>query len=417
MTYDEALAFIHGAYGLGEKRGLENMHRLLALLDNPHKKFRAVHVAGTNGKGSVCAFLQAALRCGGYRTGLYTSPFLQRYNERMRIDGVPIADDMLADITTRVARAVTALRAEDVRPTEFEIGTAVAFTYFAQAGIDIAVIEAGLGGRIDPTNVLTPLVSAIAAIGLDHMRVLGDTLEAIAGEKAGIIKPGVPLVLSSQNPTGVRSVVKARCEAQSAPYILSKPAGGLRLALPGAHQVDNAGVAVAVLRQLREMGFSGLTDTAIEEGLRRAQWPGRLEWQAGAPPFLLDGAHNEQGAVALATYVASLPPRRTVLLCGIMRDKQWMPMVKALSSVADAVITVAPDNHRALPAPQLAGAFRKLGIRAKAAGSVAEAIDRAKAEASAEGQVVVAGSLYLVGEARTALHFSDNTLLLPEGEG
>lgn len=410
MTYDQAIAFIHGAYGQGEKHGLDNMHRLLALLGNPHHSFAAIHVAGTNGKGSTCTFLQAILRCAGYRTGLYTSPFLQRYNERMRVDGVPIADDTLAALMARVAQAVQALRAEGVRPTEFEIGTSLAFLYFYQARVDVAVVEVGLGGRLDPTNVLSPVACAIAAIGLDHTRVLGDTIEAIALEKAGIAKPGIPLILSAQNPASVRSVVQAHCARMNTPFSMAGPAEGLPLGLPGGHQAYNAGLAVAMAALLREAGWH-IADAAIADGLRRARWPGRLEWFEGTPPILMDGAHNGQGAQALATYLRALPRARVVLLCGVLQDKDYAAIVAPLAGVADAVVCVRPDSHRALDADMLAAAFAARGTTAHAAPSLAEALAMSRALATGEGRVVIAGSLYLVGEARTLVHGMEDALL------
>lgn len=410
MTYDEAIAYIHSAYGKGEKRGLDNMYRLLALLDNPHHSFASIHVAGTNGKGSTCTFVQAILRCAGYRTGLYTSPFLQRYNERMRIDGIPIADDVLATLTARIAQAVDLLHDQGVRPTEFEIGTALAFLYFQQAKVDVAVIEVGLGGRLDPTNVLSPIVCAIAAIGLDHTRVLGDTMEAIAREKAGIAKPGIPLILSEQNPTGVRSVVQACCTKVDAPFSLAKPTDGLALGLPGEHQAFNAGLAVAVAQQLQATGWH-IADAAIEEGLRRARWPGRLEWFPGQPAILMDGAHNGQGAQALAAFLRELPPAKTVLLCGVLQDKDYGAIVTPLAKAADAVVCVRPDSHRALAADMLAAAFAARGVTAHVAPSLPEALAMSRALATEAGRIVIAGSLYLVGEARTLVDGKEDALL------
>ena len=403
MTYEEAIAFIHGAYGLGEKVGLSNMQRLLAMLGDPQERFPSVHVAGTNGKGSVCAFLHAALRKAGFTTGLYTSPFLQRYNERMRVNGIPIPDDVLARLTSVVAEAVEALRLDNVRPTVFEIGTAVAFLYFAEAGVDMAVVEVGLGGRLDPTNVLVPRVTAIASIGMDHTRVLGDTLEAIALEKAGIAKPGVPMVLSAQAADSVRTVVERRCEEVAAPVIIASPTGeDVPLGLPGMHQRYNAGVADSALTCLREQGFV-ISQENIREGLGCARWPGRLEWILSDPPVLLDGAHNPQGTAALADYIRGLPQKKTVLLCGIMSDKDWWPMVETFATFADEAVATQPREPRALNAGKLAASFEALGVSARETVHVSEGLRRAKEMAGAEGRVVVAGSLYLVGEARTAL--------------
>lgn len=413
MTYQEALAFIHGAYAQGRKHGLDNMRALLARLGDPQRMFRAVHVAGTNGKGSVCAFLQAALRCEGYRTGLYTSPYLQRYNERMRIDGTPIDDRTLARLTSRVAEVVEALRAEGIFPTEFEVGTAIAFVYFAEANADIAVIEVGLGGRLDPTNVIKPLVSVIAQIGLDHTGILGETIELIAAEKAGIVKTGVPLVLSVENAVSVQHVVQAKCREVEAPFILAEPAADWDVGLKGAYQAANAGTAIEALRQLRKQGIP-LRDDSIAAGIRRARWPGRLEWVEGKPPLLLDGAHNVHGAQALADAVAALPASRRVLLCGIMRDKDWRHMASVFATFSDAVVVVTPENPRAVAPTMLAEAFEDTGVTTQIGGSATEALRQAILCAGPDGLVVVAGSLYVVGEVRRLLPGLDDSLLAQE---
>lgn len=413
MTYEEAIAFIHGAYGIGKKNGLENMRRMLALLGHPERAFPSVHVGGTNGKGSVCAMIQAGLRCSGYRTGLYTSPFLQRYNERMRIDGIPISDALLARYTAQVAEVVATLRAEGIHPTEFEIGTAVAFAYLAAEQVDIAVIEVGLGGQIDPTNVVIPEVSVITVIGLDHTRVLGDTLAAIAGNKAGIIKQGIPLVLSAQNEASVRQVIEDRCRAVGAPFVLAPFMRQRSISLAGAHQQYNAAVAEEALHQLHARGWRQITDEAIDEGIRRARWPGRLEWMQTDPPILLDGAHNPQGAQALAAYLRTQPFDHIALICGVMRDKSWEDMARALAPVADSAFCVRPESHRALPPETLQETFSSLGVPAETCGSIDAALSQARESLRQDGNgcIVIAGSLYLVGEARTLLLGPDDTLL------
>lgn len=408
FTYEQALAFIHGAAGHGKKVGLNNMRALLARLGNPERRFRSVHVAGTNGKGSVCAFVHAGLLLSGRKTGLYTSPFLQRYNERIRIDGMPIEDGALARYTSEVAREVEALRAEGVLPTEFEIGTAIAFLCFARERVDMAVIEVGLGGRFDPTNVITSEICAIASIGLDHTKTLGDTPEKIAFEKAGIAKPGVPLVLSAQVTGGPCEVIAAHCRAVGAPLLFAEKEEHAQPGLNGAHQRFNAGVARTVLEML------GVPEERILEALRRTRWPARLEWLGGNPPLLLDGAHNPQGAQALARYVKGLERRKTVLLCGILRDKDWHGIVKALAAVCDDAVTVSPDSHRALDGGELAEAFRAQGISAQSAENVSAALEIAKARAGADGRVIAAGSLYLAGEVRTILVGYDYALLKTE---
>lgn len=408
FTYEQALAFIHGAAGHGKKAGLDNMRALLARLGNPEKQFQSVHVAGTNGKGSVCAFIHAGLTLAGKKTGLYTSPFLQRYNERIRVNGMPIDDDALARYTAETAREVEVLRTQGIAPTEFEIGTAIAFLCFAREAVDIAVIEVGLGGRFDSTNVITPLVCAIASIGLDHVKTLGDTPEKIAFEKAGIAKQGVPMILSAQVTGGPCEVIAAHCRAVGAPLLFAEREEKATLGLNGAHQRFNAGVAHLALETL------GIPEATILEGLRCARWPARLEWIDEAPLLLLDGAHNPQGAQALAQYVRAMPRTKTVLVCGILRDKDWHGIVKTLAPLCDEMLAVRPDSERALESGELAAAFRMLGIPAQSAENVSEALAMAKAHAGADGRVIVAGSLYLAGEARTLLKGYDDALLKTE---
>lgn len=412
FTYDEALAYIHGLYGVGEKHELRNMSMLLEKLSNPQEKFATVHIAGTNGKGSVCALLHGALCYAGYRTGLYTSPYLQRFNERMRINGEPIPDGKLAELMGEIAEVVEALCSQGIYPTEFEVGTALAFLYFAREAVDIAVIEVGLGGRLDPTNVIVPRVCAIASIGLDHTKALGDTLGAIAGEKAGIAKPGVPLVLSAQVTGEARAVIEDRCKVTGAPLLSAPEDAGIPYGLMGVHQARNAAVAAEVLRTLDRQGWS-VPDSAIAEGFRRTRWPGRLEWVMGTPPVLLDGAHNPQGARALAAYLAGQPSAKTVLVYGVMADKDWQGIAGVFAGFADSVITVTPDIRRGLDPEILADAFKLRGMPAQAAKTTQEALVLAAGCAGNHGRIVVAGSLYLVGAARTELLGLESKLLSP----
>ena len=400
MTYEAALAFIHGADKKGKKNGLQNMRVLLDRLGNPQNSYPSAHIAGTNGKGSVCAFLQAALRCAGYRTGLYTSPYLQRYNERMRVDGKPIPDFALAEIAAELSAVVEALCVEGVHPTEFEIGTALAFSYFAKEKVDIAVVEVGVGGRLDPTNVIVPLVCGITSIGLDHVKVLGDTPEAIAYEKAGIAKPGVPLVLSGQTDQAVRQTVRARCEAVEAPFSVSGQYEG-SLGLYGAHQKANAAVARNMLLRLPGDLFS-VSEQAIQEGFSRVQWPGRLEWLPFSSPLLLDGAHNPQGAQALKEYALSLPGKYTALLFGVMQDKDTIGIIDQCAAFADVVVAVSPDEKRGLAPAEIASAFMTRGIQAVCCATVEEGLRKAGEIAGRHGgRIIAAGSLYLAGQVRT----------------
>ncbi|MDR3050388.1 MAG: bifunctional folylpolyglutamate synthase/dihydrofolate synthase [Oscillospiraceae bacterium] len=426
MTVPEIVAYIHAAREHGEKVGLRNMQALCARLGDPQNGLKALHVAGTNGKGSVCAYLDAVLRAAGYRVGMYTSPYLQRYQERIRLDGRPIGEAAFVRAFARVQPQVEALRGEGLRPTAFEIGTALAFVAFAQAGVDVCVIEVGLGGRLDPTNVVTPLVCAIAAIGMDHTQVLGDTPEAIAGEKAGIIKPGVPVVTAPALP-GVRAVFARAAAEQGAPWLplagdetRALPSDGatgqlcdfalepwvlpgLRLGLLGAHQLGNAALALAALARLKSAGWA-VPDAAVRAGCAGVRWPGRLEHVPGTPQMLLDGAHNAQGALALANYLENLPAGgRRVLLCGLLRDKLDADMPAAMARTAGVAVATGMDDPRALEAPALARALTAHGLAAEAWPDRAAALARARALAGPDGLVVVAGSLHLVGAIRALL--------------
>lgn len=403
MTYEEAIAFIHDAHWDGEKDGLSNMYRLMERMGNPHRKFSSLHVGGTNGKGSVCAFLQSVLLVSGYRVGLYTSPFLQRYNERIQIDGIPIPDDVLAERMTYVASVVEGLRAQGVHPTEFEIGTALALYCFAQERVDIAIVEVGLGGRLDPTNVIMPLAAMIAAIGMDHMHILGNTLRDIAIEKAGIAKLGVPMIVSAQNTIEIQAAIQEQCDAVGASFYIARPSVGFELGLEGEHQAYNAGLATAGLSELIRNGFDRISEKTLREGLQETTWPGRLEWVEGSPRILLDGAHNTQGAQALADYVSGLPAQRTILLCGIVRDKEYEEIAAILAAFSDVVIALPIHNPRALPPVELAEVFVSLEMETEAATDIHGGLHRARELAGETGRIVVAGSLYLIGEVRSAL--------------
>lgn len=432
MTVEQAVGWIHAARETGRKSGLDNMRRLCALLGNPQNALHAIHVAGTNGKGSTCACIDAMLRAAGYRVGLYTSPYLQRYAERIRIGGVPIGEKGFLNAFAPVRAAVEALRVEGVQPTTFEIGTALAFMAFAQARVDVCVLEVGLGGRLDPTNVIEPMVCAITAIELDHQAILGETLEAIAGEKAGIIKPGVPVVTAPADPQ-VNAVFAQASADRGAPWfpmhgaeMTAQPIDAslaltaqcaafdwqgwslseVILRLPGAHQLQNAAVALAVVALLNGMGLC-VSDAAVLQGLAGVRWPARLEYIPGVPGVLLDGAHNAHGARALAAYVADLPqqwaelPR--VLLCGVLQEKATKEMVDALADLAPMAVVTAPEERRALPAQTLAEALAARGVRVMVDTEPAEAWVRARQAAGPDGLVIIAGSLYLVGAVRALL--------------
>ena len=324
MNANEAIRWIHSRRYTGHKNGLENTRALLAALGNPERGFLSLHIAGTNGKGSTAAMCASCLQKSGYVTGLYTSPYLENYRERIRVNGQCIPEAALLRGVREIMAACAALERTGVSPTTFEIGTALAFWYFREAGAQVAVVECGLGGRLDCTNVITPIVSMIAAIGMDHMAQLGDTIEDIAREKAGIIKPGVPAVVMRQSEEilnifrekGEITVAEEPEPVEITPYgsRFRLPFGEFSIRLPGRHQMRNASLALYGLRA------SGLTLKNLEAGLREAEWPGRLEWLGDT---LLDGAHNPQGARTLREYLEEhFPGAGMTLITGMMRDKQ-----------------------------------------------------------------------------------------------
>jgi dihydrofolate synthase/folylpolyglutamate synthase len=421
MRSSELIDWIHSARRFGEKKGLTNMEALLGALGNPERAFRCVHVAGTNAKGSVCALIESALRTSGFRTGLYTSPFLVDYLERIRLDGAPVNDAAFERAGNRVRE--TALSMPHLAPTAFELGTAAAYLVFAEQRVDMAVIETGIGGRLDPTNVIAPEVSVIANIGLDHMDQLGNTIGEIAFEKAGIIKPGRPVALYPQKDEAATRVIVEACRekgaqllrAESLPLtVLAVSARGARfgcctpcfgpfeaeIRLAGRHQIKNAHLAVAALELLAERGWA-LTPEGIAAGFAAARWPGRLDWADDA--LLLDGAHNPQAARSLKEYLAEfLPGRRIVLLTGMMRDKQPEACADLLAPAAQFVVATQVEGPRALPAEALADIYRARGVPAEAVRAPGEALQKAQLLAGPDGVTVACGSLYLIGELMKA---------------
>lgn len=424
MNYEEAVAYIHGKYGKGVKVGLENMVRLLERLGNPHKGLKCIHVAGTNGKGSTCAFIDSMLRKTGAKVGLYTSPFLMRYNERMRINGEEIPDETVARLTTHIAKEVQEMEDNgEGYPTVFEIGTALMFTWFAEEKVDWAVVEVGLGGRLDPTNVLEPACCVITRIGLDHTKVLGDTLELIAAEKGGIIKKGVPVVLQKQEKC-VHEVIEKICEEKHARLldcadmmlenvVLHEKGAQFTAAFPhirrtdyeialcGAHQVDNAMTALGAMNCL--MDFTCVAYDAVKTGLAEARWPGRLEWFGN---ILLDGAHNPQGADTVVDYAQKCLAGRTIhILTGVMADKDVTHVVEKIATIASDVVCVEPERMpRAMKAEELARLYRKnTDVPVTVQPDTEPALENLRKKAEKTDVILVCGSLYLVGEVRRIL--------------
>lgn len=420
MNAEQVIEAIHGSYAKGSKHGLRNMHLLLEQLC-PECQVPVIHVAGTNGKGSTCAMLESILRAAGYRTGLYTSPFLQMYQERIRLDGLPLNDDLLVKYGEPLVAVSRQLEEQDVQVTPFEMGTALSLSVFEGEKVDVAIIEVGLGGRLDPTNVVQPCLCGITAIGMDHMNFLGNTLAEIAGEKAGIIKQGVPVVCHPAE-SEVAAVFAARASEMQAPlcqldhamlvdaqsdaygsvasYQLGDKWSDLRIPLPGAHQLTNAMTVLAMVEELRRQGWN-IPDAAVYAGVACTRWPARLEW---CGRVLIDGAHNPQGIAALRDYVQTyLPKEKRVLLTGVLEDKLQPEMLGMLASLGQQIVTVTPDNPRAMQAAELAQRLNAVGGCAQAADSLESGLAKAKALAGETGIIIAAGSLYFAGGLRTVL--------------
>ena len=420
MTEQEAIEKIHSVYPSGKKEGLTNMRAVMARLGDVQDHVPMVHVAGTNGKGSTCAMIERALREAGYKTGLYTSPYIERYNERIRINGTPIAGEKLAALVEKVWPVIEDCREEGLCITEFELGTVLAFAAFAQENVDIAVIEVGLGGRLDPTNIIHPLVSVITNVGMDHMHFLGDSIQQIAMEKAGIMKRNTPVVLGRQE-EDVRAVLLDAAKEMGIPVLepiaqhVRDAARGvvfdadmddesikdLSVSLIGRHQAENACAALGALDVLKKRGYERLTEGCIRRAMADVHWPGRLEFFGSV---ILDGAHNEPGVKALCTYCkAWLKKEKTVLLSGMMADKDIGTMTRMLAGCVQRVVATQPAVPRAMQAQELAQAFEAQGASAQAVADPAQALACAREMAGADGTVLVAGSLYLIGEIRGLL--------------
>ncbi|HET8538937.1 MAG TPA: folylpolyglutamate synthase/dihydrofolate synthase family protein [Anaeromyxobacter sp.] len=394
--------YLAGLHPLAIRFGLERMQRALDALGHPEREYDVLQVGGTNGKGSTCAMAAAALRAAGHRVGLYTSPHLVRFNERIVVDGAPVADATLAATVDEVRNACPwhDRGAEGDRLTYFEFATLVGLLRFAREGVRVAVVEVGLGGRFDATTAVMPRVTAVARIGLDHTQLLGDTVEQIALEKAGIFKAGVPAVVHANQPPGALETLRAEAVRRGAPFVLASGDWPGAIALAGPHQRGNAGLAAAALRQLARAGVA-VSEDAIASGIATARWPGRLEEVAGV---LLDGAHNPDGAAALATALRALHPGRPVeLVFGVLSDKDHRGMLSALAGAARRLHVATPATPRGRPAGEVAAQAAALGIDAHAHASTADALTCARAAAADGALVCVAGSLYLVGEARALL--------------
>ncbi len=416
MTREEAIAYME-AYGRsGTQRSLKRIRELLEKLGNPQKELKFVHVAGSNGKGSTCAMLEAVLRGAGYRTGLFISPYIQNFCERIQVAGECIPGEALGRITERV-RETAENMAE--HPYHFELVTAVAMLYFAERQCEITVLETGLGGLLDSTNVIDPPeVAVITNLGLEHTEVLGNTLAEIAAAKAGIIKPGSACVCYESEVEAVETV-RAACGKQGVPFHLAAEAAVLpvsasldgqvfrwqgetyRLGLLGAHQLRNAGTVLETIRVLRERGWR-IPEEAVRTGLAETRWPARLEVLRREPPVLLDGGHNPQCAEALANSLKSLlGEERAVFLTGVLREKDYPRMMACLMPLAREFVCLSPGSSRALTGEELAAFLQKRGVRARVAKNEREGLAMAL-DAAGGAPLVIFGSLYLAGAVRTA---------------
>lgn len=410
---------------------LRRVDELLSLLDNPHLGPVTLHVAGTKGKGSTCALLASALTSSGYRTGLYTSPHLHTIRERIAVDGTIATEEEFAAIAAAVRPAVDAVNAAAAHGilTTFEVLTAMAFFEFRRKGVQFQVIEVGLGGRLDATNVVKPAVCAITSISVDHTQFLGRTLREIAAEKAGIIKPGAAVVTAPQDPQAL-DVIETRCRQTGVPLTVlgrdivwrregqsqdgqdfklwgkigDRPVEHqLRTALRGPHQMENASLAMAVLERVRDLQYPVPHDT-IYWGFSYVNWPGRLETVRESPLVILDGAHNTYSAMCLAEAVRTdLPSRPVYLVFGTSTDKDTEGMARELAPVVAGAFACASRHPRSTPPEKIADALWESGIKVRPESTVAAAVDKAMAEAGSNGIVLVTGSLFVVAEAREHL--------------
>ncbi|HKM39768.1 MAG TPA: folylpolyglutamate synthase/dihydrofolate synthase family protein [bacterium] len=428
MNWKQALVWLESLGQFGSRPGLVRINKVLNQLGQPQKGLKIVHVAGTNGKGSVATFISSILTESGYKTGVYTSPHLEEYTERFLIDGVKAAKCELADYMSQVRHVVHVLhRKSGLILTEFEVLTVVAFLYFASHQVDYLVLEVGLGGRLDATNVVVPDLAVITRIGVDHTAVLGDNVAAIAAEKAGIIKAGIPVVMGEQEAEAV-AVIKTWAERKKAPlyasqdlvsiYPLEHSLNGqlfqlrvagrlyenLRIGLLGSHQLENVATAATAWQVLGSGGVH-INENGFRQGLEQACWPGRFEVIATYPTtIIIDGGHNLSGAKAVARTVKEyLPSGRVLLVTGVLADKDVDGIVQVLASFASQAIVTTPLSPRAAAPCQVAAKFRGLGVQSCVEPCIGPAIDKALSEAQPGDTVLICGSLYLAGEARRCL--------------
>ncbi len=423
MSYQEVVQYIEKTVKFGSKPGLERTQNLLQLLGNPHKRLKAIHVAGTNGKGSTTAMLANILKCAGYRTGMYISPHLYKDTERMLIDGTQISEEDFVRFALVVLDRIKEMeRLGMEEPTQFEMYTAMAFLYFAEKAVDFAVIEVGLGGKYDATNVIDGLVSVITSISFDHMEVLGDTIEKIAAEKAGIIKQGSVAVTYPQRFQGASGVIENVCaekgvrlmkadeqSVQLAQYSVDGQVISIRhrdiiiehllLPLLGDHQLKNTATVLTTISALRECGYT-IEDEAVRKGIETVSWPCRLSILSKNPLILIDGAHNEEGIDSLeAALLKYFCGKRIIFVIGMLKDKNYRYAVEKLMPMAAAAIATEPVSERTLSAAEMAAAISPFCSETYAVPDISQAIVKAKTLYQKNSLICICGSLYLAGSA------------------
>ena len=420
MNYNEALEYIHSVEWLGSRPGLSRTEELLQKLGNPEKNLRFIHVAGTNGKGSTCSMCASVLREAGYKVGLYTSPYIVRFNERMCVNGEPVSDNELAELVEIVKPIADGM---SDKPTEFEIITALAFLYFKRHACDIVVLEVGMGGRLDSTNVIEPpIVSVITGVAIDHVSVLGNTVSKIAAEKAGIIKNGSPVVYGGRDDEAF-AVISERAEEAASEVTRTDLAalsvnemtvkgtsfnyGGMkdiRLSLCGGYQPENAATVIEIVKVLNRRGFN-VQEDALRNGLKKAKWRARFELLGEDPITVFDGSHNMQGVTAAAESIKRFfNGAKVILLMGVLADKEWKEMLSVLLPNVKCVHCVTPDSPRALGSDDLAAECNARGVRATAYSALEEGVLGAYVEAKTQNvPLVMLGSLYMYGDVFFAL--------------
>lgn len=420
MNYQESEAFIHSFHRFTKEPGLNGIRTLLALLGEPQKKLRFIHIAGTNGKGSTTAMCASILREAGYRTGMFVSPYVLTFRERIQVDGQMIPEEEMAKLCEEIQLAVEKMTQSGIAPAEFEVVTALGMLWFAKQNCDVVCLEVGLGGRLDATNVIDQsLVSVICAIGYDHTQILGDTLQKIAFEKCGILKPGGICVSYPQQDPEALAEIMAQCAQKENRLIIPNAKSveictesilgsrfyyhGLTFELPlaGRHQIYNFLTAFSAIEAVKLQGFA-ISDKNITDGIAKVVFPARMEQISVEPLVILDGAHNLQGCEALAKAMP-LTPKKKVVIMGMLRDKDWLHAAARIAQEAEMFFAVSPENPRALPAGELAAAIEGIAGKVKAFSTIESAVDAALPLLEEDAALFCCGSLYLASQARPIL--------------